>query len=141
MKFAAALLFASQVFGAEVAVESQIEATTGATAEIESALEWGKRSYGLGLRSGLSHGYLNAGLYGHYGASSSDYYTSDYSLSDHGYGYRLIGQRSLYYRYRPRYASNRYYYGRRFASRLGSYYSAYRPLGYRSYGAGKSLLW
>merc|ERR1711981_376118 len=155
MKTFAAALLALSAYG------SQIEATTavatGATAEIESNI----LSYGHGLnRHHNRHGYGHYTSSSHYSSSDSvsvdisvdidisydsyssdyshsDYYSSDYSSHDHGYGYRRrYGHRVRYFRYRPRYQNNHYYYGRRYASRLGVYQGAYASYGYRSYGYG-----
>ena len=68
-------------------------------------------------------------------SSDSSYSSHDYSSSDHGYGYRTHHGRNRYYRYKPRYHSGRYYYGKRYASHTGHYKAAYRSYGLRSYSA------
>ena len=143
MKTFAAALLALTAYGSQTEASAQL--TTGATAEIEAAVEslgYGGLGYGNGLLtdspySGLS---LSASdLYDSYSSdySLSDYYSSDYSDHDYGYGYRRrYGRRIRYFRYRPRYSAGRYLYGRRYASPLGVYRGAYANLPYRSYGYG-----
>ena len=131
--FAAALLFVS-VYGTKTQASTEIQ--TGATAEVAAAVE----SFGY-KNSGIGHGYSHSSYssYDSYSSdySNSDYYSSDYSSHDYGYGYRRrYGGRVRYFRYRPRYHGNQYYYGRRYASRLGVYHGAYANYGYRSYGYG-----
>ena len=87
------------------------------------------------------------GIYGlHYPSdslsSSDSYFSSDYSDSDHGYGYRqrkALGGVNKFYRYRPVYNGNRYYYGRNYASLNGTYKAPYNTYGYRSVGLGRKL--
>ena len=116
-------------------VEATTQLTTGATAEVEAAVQSiGGLGLGYGRRVGVYRGYATSDYSDSY--SNSDYFSSDYSLSDYGYGYRRIGGIRRYMRYAPRYYNNRYYYGRRYASRLGAYTGIYRSYGYRSYGYG-----
>ena len=130
--FASALLFVS-VYGSKTQASTEIQ--TGATAEVAAAVE----SFGY-ANSGIGHGYgYSSYSYDSYSSdySHSDYYSSDYSDHDYGYGYRKrYGGRNRYFRYRPRYHGNQYYYGRRYASRLGVYSGVYAGYGYRSYGYG-----
>ena len=130
--FAAALLLIS-AYGAQTEATAQV--ATGATAEIEAAVQ----SHGYNLYGGLRH--FGHG-YGHYGSSysdsysASDFFTSDYSAHDYGFGYRRRHGVYRHFRYAPRYHAGRYYYGRRYASRAGIYHGVYRSYGYRSYGYG-----
>ena len=128
--FCAALLCVS-AYGSQVEATTQI--TTGASAEIEAAVQ--SIGYGAGYsRLGAYRGIITSDYSLSY--SDSDYYSSDYSLSDYGYGYRRYGGIRRYFRYAPRYYNNKYYYGRRYASPLGAYSGVYRSYGYRSYGYG-----
>ena len=137
MKTFAAALLALTTYGSQI--EASAELTTGATAEIESVL-LGGHGLGHGLGRGL-HGYGH-GL-GHYGTDSysdsyshSDFFTSDYSSHDYGFGYRRHHGAYRHFRYAPRYHHGRYYYGRRYASNAGIYHGVYRSYGHRSYGYG-----
>merc|ERR1711934_1211732 len=126
---------------------SQVQAV-----EVSTEAEWGNSyggyggygSYGTAAYSTVRRVYKPTVHYNGHGPhsysshSSSDYtsYSSDdYSSSDYGYGYRSYGGRHRHYRYRPRYSSGRYYYGKRYASHGGHYKGSYRTLGYRSYNA------
>ena len=74
--FAAALLLIS-AYGAQTEATTQV--STGATAEIEAAVE--SHGHGYGLYGGLRH--YGHGL-GHYGSSYSDSYSaSDFFSSDY----------------------------------------------------------
>ena len=111
---------------------------SGSISDITSSLLDSSSSSDLDLSSLYSSKSLSD-LYDSYSSdySNSDYYSSDYSDHDHGYGYRRrYGNRVRYMRYRPRYNSGRYLYGRRYASKVGIYKPAYKSLGYRSYGYG-----
>merc|ERR1712032_529543 len=141
MKTFAAALMCMTVYGTQV--EASTELTTGATAEIAAAVEsngYGKIGYGDYSNSySFSQSYSYSVSYDSYSSdySHSDYHSSDYSDHDYGFGYRRrYGNRIRYFRYQPRYYSNHYYYGRRYASRLGAYNGVYRSYGYRSYGYG-----
>merc|ERR1712032_569721 len=136
MKFAAALFLVAGAYA------SQTQATIQS---VPSAYSAGKviRSTVISVTSLSSSDYTDSSSYGYPSDSSdstSDYFTSDYSDNDHGYGYRY--RRTIrtrkYYRYRPRFYSNRYYYGRRYATARGTYYGGYRNYGYRSYGYGRT---
>ena len=141
MKTFACALLCMSAYGSTIEASTQV--TTGATAEIEAAVESLGHGLGLGL-GGLRLGGCGARYGGYWSScsyssdySASDYFSSDYSDHDYGYGYRRrFGGRHRYFRYQPRYYGNRYLYGRRYASRLGVYSGAYRSYGYRSYGYG-----
>ena len=135
MKTFACALLALTAYGSQIEATTQV--ATGATAEIEAAVEslgyGGLALGGCGLKYG---GYWSSCSYSS-DYSNSDYYTSDYSSEDYGYGYRRrLGGIRRYFRYQPRYYNNRYWYGRRYASRAGIYNGVYRSYGVRSYGYG-----
>ena len=138
MKSFAAALLALSAYGSQIEATTQV--TTGATAEIEAAVE--SHGYGLGLGYGGYSSSLDlslSDLYDSYSSdySHSDYFSSDYSDHDYGFGYRRrFGRRLRFFRYRPRYYGSRYLYGRRYASRAGLYNAPYSGYGYRSYGFG-----
>ena len=133
--FAAALLTAAQATEVESIGYGLNAYNSGATYAVRQAIISAPISYATHYNG-----------YGHHtdsydsSSDSSDYFSSDFSSSDYGYGYRrLRSGRSKYYRYRPRYNAGRYYYGRNYASARGSYYAGYRSYPYRSYrtvGAG-----
>ena len=89
----------------------------------------------------VRHGVVKYNICGHHTSSEDsdgersacDFYTSDYSDNDHGYGYTRHHGRPVYYRYVPRYSNNRYIYGRSFANSSGVYYRSYRQYPVRSY--------
>merc|ERR1712032_1604604 len=125
MKTFAAALLALTAYGSQI--EASAEVATGATAEIESVIGGYGASYGSSLGCGLGNcGYRGIYIGGHLDTSSYTY----------GYGYRRYSGRVRYMRYRPRYYGQRFYYGRRYASRQGIYNGVYRSYGYRSYGYG-----
>ena len=129
MKSFCAALLCVTAYGTQLEATTQL--TTGASAEVEAAVQ------SVGYKSikalPVYKGYATSDYSDSY--SNSDYFSSDYSLSDHGYGYRHMNGANRYMRYQPKYNQGRYYYGNRYASNNGMYKGAYRSYGTRSYSA------
>ena len=128
--FATALLAFTQVEAAEISTEAEWGSYGGYASHGHSAVKTIVRSYSPVLHYN-GHGHHSHSSYS--SSSYSSYSSDDYSSSDYGYGYKTYHGRNRYYRYRPRYSTGRYYYGKRYASHTGHYRGAYRTLGYRSY--------
>merc|ERR1739842_118766 len=128
--FATALLAFSQVQATEVSTEAEWGGYGGYGRSSYSTIGRVVRSYSPAYHY---NGHGHHSYSSHSSSDDSSYYTSDYSSS--GYGYRSYSGRHRYYRYKPRYSSGRYYYGRNYASYSGHYRGSYRSLGYRSCNA------